>query len=99
MDPAALGEEESGWELDPTLAAQMTLPGKEVLLDYTRRAFAALEQALPAIDDEQFQTRRQQEWATNTVGHFILQHLCHENEHLGMMRYLHGLYQISVTVP
>jgi hypothetical protein len=97
LDPTALGEEETGWELDPSLAGHLQLPGKDVLLGYARRAFAATEQALPALDDEQFPIQRQQEWATNTVGHFILQHLCHENEHLGMMRYLHGLYQLGIA--
>jgi hypothetical protein len=93
LNPKLLGEEESGMDVDPALAASLKLPGKAVLLDYARRTFAVLEQIVPMVNEEQFQAKRQQEWATDTLGHYILAHLRHESEHFGMIQYIHGLYQ------
>lgn len=93
IDPKLLGEEESGMDMDPTSAARLKLPSKDILLDYARRTFAVLEQVVPLVNEEQFRARRQQEWATDTLGHYILAHLRHESEHLGMIQYIHGLYQ------
>ena len=93
LDPKLLGEEETGMDMDPASAARLKLPSKAVLLDYARRTFAVLEQIVPMVDEEQFQAKRQQEWATNTLGQYILDHLRHESDHFGMIRYIHGLYQ------
>jgi len=97
LNPTLLGEEESGMDMDLTSAARLNLPGKATLLDYARRTFAVIEQVLPVVDEEEFQNRRHQEWATDTVGHYILAHLRHESEHLGMMQYIHGLYQLMTA--
>ena len=93
LNPKLLGEEESGMDVDPALAASLKLPGKAVLLDYARRTFAVLEQIVPMVSEEEFQAKRQQEWATNTLGRYILDHLRHESDHFGMIQYIHGLYQ------
>ena len=93
LDPKLLGEEETGMEMDPVSVAQLKLPSKAVLLDYARRTFTILEQIVPLVNEEQFQAKRQQEWATNTLGHYILDHLRHESDHFGMIQYIHGLYQ------
>jgi hypothetical protein len=93
LDPKLLGEEETGMDMDPASAARLKLPGKAILVDYARRTFAVHEQIMPMVDEEQFQAKRQQEWATNTLGHYILDHLRHESDHFGMIRYIHGLYQ------
>ena len=92
LDPKLLGEEETGMDMDPASAARLKLPGKAILVDYARRTFAVHEQIMPMVDEEQFQAKRQQEWATNTLGRYILDHLRHESDHFGMIRYIHGLY-------
>jgi len=97
MNPNLLGEEESGMDMDPASAARLELPGKAILLDYARRTFAVLEQVVPVVNEEQFQAKRQQEWATDTLGHYILAHLRHESEHFGMIQYIHGLYQLMAS--
>ena len=97
LNPEILGEEESGMDVDPALAARLTLPGKDILLDYARRTFVVLEQIVSMVNEEQFQAKRQQAWATDTLGHYILAHLRHESEHFGMIQYIHGLYQSMVT--
>jgi len=93
LDPKLLGEEETGMDMDPASAARLKLPSKAILVDYARRTFAIHEQILPMVDEEQFQAKRQQEWATNTLGQYILDHLRHESDHFGMIQYIHGLYQ------
>ena len=93
LDPKLLGEEETGMDMDPASAARLKLPGKAILVDYARRTFAVHEQIMPMVDEEQFRAKRQQEWATNTLGRYILDHLRHESDHFGMIRYIHGLYQ------
>jgi hypothetical protein len=99
LDPKLLGEEESGMDMDPTAAAQLKLPAKETLIRYAGRTFAVLEEVVALVDTKQFQAKRQQEWATDTLGHYILSHLRHESEHLGMIRYIHGLYQMRAVTP
>jgi len=97
LDPTLLGEEESGMGLDAASAARLKLPSRAILLDYAQRTFAVLEQVVSKVDEEQFQARRQQEWATDTLGHYILAHLRHESEHFGMIQYIHGLYQLMTS--
>jgi hypothetical protein len=99
LDPKLLGEEESGMDMDPTSAAQLKLPAKAALLAYARRTFAVLEQVVAMVDAIQFHANRQQEWATDTLGHYILSHLRHESEHFGMIKYIDGLYQMAVSPP
>ena len=97
MHPKLLGEEESGMDMDLTSAARLKLPSKTILLDYARRTFAVLERVVPVVHEEQFQAKRQQEWATDTFGHYILAHLRHESAHFGMIQYIHGLYQLMAS--
>ena len=99
LDPKLLGEGESGMDMDPTSAAQLKLPHKAILMDYARRTFAVLEQIVAMVDVSQFQAKRQQEWATDTLGHYIMSHLRHESEHYGMIQYIHGLYQMMASPP
>ena len=58
LNPDTLGIEQLGWEMSPEEAAQTRFPSKEALVDYAQRSFAAEEQALMAVDEEQFQTFR-----------------------------------------
>jgi hypothetical protein len=93
LNPEQLGDNESGMDMGGEKAAGLVLPDKDTLLAYAGQAFAALEQVLPLIDEAQFTMMRQQAWATQTLGHYLFDHLRHECEHLGMMMYIHGLYQ------
>lgn len=88
LDPASLGWDESGMGMDESAAAGLRLPGKELLLDYARRAFAAAERAVDAVDDEQFPViyRSPHEWeGERPVGRYLVAHLAHVSFHLGQM--------------
>lgn len=51
LDPARLGPYQSGTGMSDEDAAAVQLPAKRVLVDYARRAFAAAEAAVDAVDD------------------------------------------------
>jgi hypothetical protein len=92
LDPAILGIEQLGWEMTAEDAALLHFPDKDALLDYLQRAFVAEEQALEALDEDQFQAFRLHDWAKEqTVGNFLMSYFVHYREHLGAMQYLKGL--------
>ncbi len=96
LDTTNLGELEAGNDLG-ILAVKIKLPGKAVLLDYLRTCYALEEQCLAAVDDQQFQAQRTDGSGLldETVGHWTMWHLVHEWEHLGMIRYLQGMYDLN----
>ncbi len=102
LDAARLGFMQTGMLMDDETTSQLQLPGKDALLDYARRAFAAAERAVDAIDDEQLAAVEREQWADEdretlgtrgTVGQAILVHLTHDNRHLGMLECLRGLLE------
>jgi hypothetical protein len=92
-----LGDYETGTGMGEN-AADFRFPGCAVLLDYLQRCYALEEQAIAAIDEEQFEAHSDQHEATpeDTVGRWLMSHLVHEWEHLGMMKYVCGLYDLKV---
>jgi len=103
---ASLGFEATGMLLDEDTAMQLHLPNKERLLEYARRAFAAADRAVSAIDDTQFLLREREQFQdadraklgqTQTVGNAVLVHLLHNNRHLGMIESLRGLQGLRGT--
>lgn len=91
---AELGYEGTGMLLDDTLAATLPLPAKAELVEYARRAFDVAEEAVAAVDDEQW-LQVEQTNPQGVVGSAILTHLTHENRHLGEMEFLRGLLGLT----
>lgn len=97
FDNAKLGFAATGMQMPDEVALQLVFPEKAELLRYVELAFAAIEQAVSVIDDEQFMADEQQQpltegiWGGGTVGSALLEHLVHDNRHLGMMESLLGL--------
>ena len=73
-------------------AAALPLPARDTLLVYTRKSFAAIEEALRAVDKTQFDAPCK-DWAgrDTTVGGAAIHHLIHINRHLGMIEALRGI--------
>jgi hypothetical protein len=92
-----LGYADTGMTMPDEVAMRLPFPAKDVLLDYIERVFALAEGAAKAIDDEQFQSAEQPQpltegvWGEGTVGDAVMEHLTHDNRHLGMMECLLGL--------
>jgi hypothetical protein len=104
FDNAELGVAATGMTMSDDIAVTLPLPAKEILLDYARRAFAAADGAVQAIDEEEFAAAEQPQpltadiWAEgSTVADAIFSHLGHENRHLGMIECLLGLQAGSGT--
>src|SRR5262245_28194841 len=103
FEPAQLGFGATGMGMSDDLATQLPFPANEALLAYLRQVFAAADQAVQAIDEEQFAATEQPQpltegiWGESTVGDAVITHLTHENRHLGMMECLVGLQTGSGT--
>jgi len=93
-----LGYAETGMYMDEAAAADLPFPAKQPLLEYVKKTFDAVEQALQAVDESDFgmeelpQPITEGIWSPGSVvGGAILSHLVHDNRHLGMMECLVGL--------
>jgi DinB family protein len=96
LTPASLGHAETGMLMGDDDAATLPLPDRAVLLDYARRAFAAADRAVGAIDDRQA-VQPQAGNPDRTVASAVLTHLTHDNRHLGEIEYLRGLQGLRGT--
>lgn len=96
-----LGFAETGLGMDGDAFASLRLPGKAILLDHARRAFAKADQAVGTIDDDGFhrrvQDRRGAEWKEGEIGDAVMSWLVHDSRHLGMIECLMGVRGLHGT--
>jgi uncharacterized damage-inducible protein DinB len=101
FDGANLGFAETGLGMDDEIVASLPFPGKEILLDYTRKAFTQANQAISKISDDQFHDRVQDRHGVEgeelTVGDAVLNWLVHASRHLGMIECLLGVQGLHGT--
>lgn len=111
--PKALGILETGSGMDDDTAATIPLVGQDRLLDYARRSFSALEEALLAVQapelaasrnsvmefriDPQSKELSDAPGAETTVAGDFGFHLSHGGRHLGMIEALRGVVAIKGT--
>ena len=103
------GELELGTGFDSDASDEPSWPKKEVLLEYARQAFAAAENAISFIDEEQFEEIERSQFDNEymnetmaesvTVGNAVMEHLVHNVHHLGEIYYLIGLLKQSGIKP
>lgn len=75
-------------EMDDKVAARLPLPKKEVVLDYARRAFAAAERAVNAIDTKHFLTTYKSpvDWeGEGFIGQWVVVYRIHDEFHRGQI--------------
>ena len=102
-----LGELDLGTGFDRNASDEPPWPPKEILLEYVRQTFAAVEHAISFIDEEQFEEIERSEFDNEymketmeqsaTVGNAVMEHLVHTYHHLGEIYYLVGLMKQSRT--
>jgi uncharacterized damage-inducible protein DinB len=107
FNPMQLGELELGTGFDSNASDEPPWPKKEVLLEYARQAFAAVENAISFIDEEQFEEIERSQFDNEymnetmaqsvTVGNAVMEHLIHNVHHLGEIYYLIGLMKQNKT--
>lgn len=90
LESGALGDRQTGMLMDEEAAARLPLPNKDVVLAYARRAFAAAEEAVAAIDDATFVGARHDGGAGTVGNNIVMSHLVHNNRHLGEIECLRG---------
>ena len=93
LDAAVLGTNGVGTGVDDEVAARVAPPKKDELLDYARRAFAALDALVASWSDDDL-SREFDSFFTEgptTIGEALFTCLSHENRHLGELEYIKGL--------
>ncbi len=100
LNAKTLGFAESGTSMDEEELAQLSLSRND-LVGYLRRAFAVVDDAVDAINDEEFQRTytgplTEDWWLNRTIGYIIMVHLTHEIRHVGMVEALLGAQGVDV---
>jgi hypothetical protein len=93
LETSGLGFAEAGTTLDGKVVMPLRFPGRYALLDYTRQALAAAQQAVGSIDDSQYYRHyddiHRSEWS-RSIGPTIVIFMKHDSRHLGMIECLIG---------
>lgn len=85
LDSAKLGWNETGFGMDDAVAASLKFPGKNVLLDYARRALATAERAVDALDEKQL-ALKMKDWAGElTLAGYVIEYTAHDEWDIGQI--------------
>jgi len=98
LDPKMLGIGELGEGMDDRAAAGLRLPRKDVLLDYTRKAFAGAERAVDALTDEQM-TTMMKDWAGDQpIAGYVVEYLAHTEWDIGQIACLRRAQDLTRVI-
>lgn len=88
-----LGSNGVGTGVDDETAATLRPPSKDLLLDYARRSFAALDAVVDKFDADAVARERITFFFDDpaTIGRAFVASIAHENRHLGELEYMKGL--------
>jgi uncharacterized damage-inducible protein DinB len=94
-----LGSNGVGTGVDDETAATLRPPSKDLLLDYTRRSFAALDAVVDCFDSEAVARERTTFFFDEpaAIGRAFVTSIAHDNRHLGELEYLKGLLGLRGT--
>jgi uncharacterized damage-inducible protein DinB len=94
-----LGSNGVGTGVDDETAATLRPPSKDLLLDYARRSFAALDAVVAGFDADVV-AREQTTFFFDepaAIGRAFVTSIAHDNRHLGELEYLKGLLGLRGT--
>ncbi|MDQ2915117.1 MAG: DinB family protein [Chloroflexota bacterium] len=94
-----LGSNGVGTGVDDETAATLRPPSKDMLVDYARRSFAALDAVVDRFDADAV-AREQTTFYFDepaSIGRAFVTSIAHENRHLGELEYVKGLLGFSGT--
>lgn len=97
FDSTVLGYGQTGMEMGDKAAASLSFPGRDVLHDYARRAFAASEAILGGVEDHHLALRGPDLLyagrldRSRSVGEAVVGHISHASRHLGAIEGLRAL--------
>lgn len=101
FDPTVLGWRQMGTDMDDRAAASLPFSDKETVVGYARRCFAAAEQAVDSIADEEFGVvyRSPHAWAgERVIGMYVVALYAHDERHLGQIIGLRRLMSLPWTL-
>lgn len=94
-----LGSNGVGTGVDDETAATLRPPSNDMLVDYTRRSFAALDAVVDRFDADAV-AREQTTFYFDepaSIGRAFVTSIAHENRHLGELEYVKGLLGLRGT--
>jgi hypothetical protein len=98
MQPAGLGEAETGTEMGDEVSERLSWPDKAALLGYAHEAFAARQGAIRGLVPESLlQAIHSPHISDNSKLDLLLTHLSHDNRHLGMIEAMRGFLGLRGT--
>jgi hypothetical protein len=98
MQPAGLGEAETGTEMGDEASERLSWPDKAALLGYARDAFAARQVAIRGLEPESLrQAIHSPHISDISKLDLLFTHLSHDNRHLGMIESIRGFLGLSGT--
>jgi uncharacterized damage-inducible protein DinB len=100
VDAKMLGSNGAGTGIDDETAAKVRPPTKDQLLDYSRRAFAAADDAVAQLEESDMDREIDSAWLERrtTIGDSLFTALTHDNRHLGELEYAKGLLGLRGSV-
>jgi uncharacterized damage-inducible protein DinB len=98
MQPAGLGEAETGTEMEDEASERLSWPDKAELLEYAHDAFAARHGAIRGLAPESLlQAIHSPHIRDNSKLDLLFTHLSHDNRHLGMIESVRGFLGLRGT--
>ncbi len=94
-----LGSNGVGTGVDDETAATLRPPSRDLLVDYSRRSFAAVDAVVDRFDADAV-TREQTTFYFDepaAIGRAFITSIAHENRHLGELEYVKGLLGLRGT--
>jgi hypothetical protein len=94
-----LGSSGVGTGVDDETAATLRPPSKDLLVDYARRSFAALDAVVDTFDSEAVARERTTFFFDEpaAIGRAFVTSIAHDNRHLGELEYVKGLLGLRGT--
>ena len=92
-----LGKAGSGTEMGDDASEALVLPPKDVLLEYVRATFDALDTTLGLVSPQGLDAPAGPSGNASPLSDFLFVFVTHDNRHLGMIEALRGLLGLSGT--
>jgi hypothetical protein len=91
LTPGSMGRRDAGTDLSGEDAEKINFPAQEEVIDYARRAFVYVEDAVAAIPDELLLEAAKNDPDGDTNLDNVIIYLEHLSRHLGMIESIRGL--------
>jgi hypothetical protein len=94
FDPAILGWNQMGTDMEDAAAASLSFPNKKTVVGYARRSFDTAEDVADCLTEDEFGTvyRSPHVWAgERVIGMYLVALYAHDERHLGQIIYLRRL--------